>query len=276
MGLALSGDHEHPDLRPSQSARRREAGAPAGPVARVACGAVALLAAAVVYLVVISNQVSSERGHLGQLSTQIVASDSQAAALKPYADFANATTTRRAAVASVAKSRFKWDRAMTELARIAPKGVWLTSIKATLAPTTQVGGGSVGGSTSELRGALSVPALELTGCSAHESSIPAYIDRLHLLTGVTEVGFSRSERIDATANAAAGANATAGVTACGGLGKAATFELVAYFKALPAQLATGAAATATLPGATPTPTPAATTATAPANQTPATTPNPTP
>jgi type IV pilus assembly protein PilM len=246
MGLALSGDQEHPDLRPAQVARRREAGTPVGPVAQVTCAMVTLLAAAVVYLVVISNHVSSDREHIGQVSTQLAASESQAAALKPYSDFADATMTRRTAVSSVVKSRFKWDRTLTELARIAPAGVWLTSVKGTLSPGTQIEGGAGGGNTSGLRGALASPALELTGCATREGSVPAYIDRLQLLTGVTDVGFSRSERLD---------NHDPNKSGDGGCGtgtgaRAASFELVAYFKALPAQLATAAATATPAPAAT--------------------------
>jgi type IV pilus assembly protein PilM len=249
MGLALSGEHERPDLRPAQAARRREAGTPVGPVSQATCAMVALLAAAVVYLVVISNHVSSDRAHVGQLSTQLVASESQAATLKSYSDFAGATMTRRTAVASVVKSRFKWDRTLTELARIAPDGVWLTSVKATLSPGTQIDSGTAGGNTSGLRSALASPALELTGCASREGNVPAYIDQLHLLTGVTDVGFSRTERLnnhDPNKSSDGGCGAGTGT---GTAKQAASFELVAYFKALPAQLVTAVA-----------PTPAATTA----------------
>ena len=56
---------------------RREAGTPVGPVSQATCAMVALLAAAVVYLVVISNHVSSDRAHVGQLSTQLAAGSSR-------------------------------------------------------------------------------------------------------------------------------------------------------------------------------------------------------
>jgi Tfp pilus assembly protein PilN len=217
----------------------------------------AVVAAAVVYLVVVSNQVSAERDHIAQLSTQVVASEGQAAALKPYADFVDATMSRRGAVSAVVKSRFKWDRTLTELARVAPEGVWLTSVKATLSPGTQIDGGTSAGNTSGLRGALTSPALELTGCATRQGSVPAYIDQLHLLTGVTDVGFNRTERLSKhDPNKSGDGGCGAGTST-----QAASFELVAYFKALPAQLAT-AAATTTTPAATPAATTAPATGTA--------------
>jgi hypothetical protein len=85
------------------------------------------------------------------------------------------------------------------------------------------------------------------------------------MTGVTEVGFSRAEKLDAKA-------ATTGATAAGGDcfnndTKAAKFELTTFFKQLAAPVtAATPAATATTP-ATPAPAAGTTTAAAPANQT---------
>ncbi len=264
IGLTRAAPDERPDLRPVRVGRQRQSAPVSGRIAQVACATVALLAAAVVYLVVISNQVSSGREQLGTLQTQLAGTEQEAAALAPYANFVSATTTRRAAVAAVAKTRFKWDRTLTELAKVAPDGVWLTSVKGTLSPATQIEGGA-GGATSGLRGALSSPALELTGCATREGSVPGYIDRLQLMTGVTDVGFSRSERLEKKSGASGGAD-TGGGDCRGSDTKAAKFDLVTYFKALPAQLAQDAAT----PGAVAAP--AAPAAIAPATQTAAATP----
>jgi type IV pilus assembly protein PilM len=273
IGLALSsgGEGERPDLRPVAAARQRTASASTKGLAQVSCGVVALVAAAVVYLVVVSNQVAGGRERLGELQTQLVTSEQQAAALKPYADFVTATTTRRAAVASVARTRFKWDRTLTELAKVAPDGVWLTSVKGTLTPATQVEGGS--SSTSGLRSVIASPALELAGCASGEGRVPAYIDRLQALSGAIEVGFSRSERLEKSTTT----GAVTGAGDCRGADPtAARFELVTYFKALPAQ--TGpAGATGTTPApATATVAPVTPATTAPATQTAGATPGGTP
>jgi type IV pilus assembly protein PilM len=272
MGLIRGGDAERPDLRPIQAARQRQAAAVSGPLAKVACGMAAVVAAAVVYLVVISNQTSSGRQKLGDLQSQVASSDQQSAALKPYHDFATATTTRRDAVAAVAATRFKWDRTLTELAKVAPHGVWLTSVKGTLSPTTQIEGGTAG-ATAGLRGVLTTPAVELTGCADVEGKVPSYIDRLHLMTNVVDVAFSRSERLEKQAGSAGGSGASGGGDCRGTDLKAAKFDLVTYFKGRPAlpgtdPTATGAAA-APAPAAPATPTP-------PANQTAAATPGGTP
>jgi type IV pilus assembly protein PilM len=272
VGLSKATDAIRPDLRPAaaktkaahRSARRERNSANRPPiVAQVGGAMVAVVLAAIVYLVVISNQVSSDREQIGQMSTQIAGAEQKAAALKPYDDFAKAAAKRHDAVASVAKTRFKWDRTLTEIAQVAPKGVWLTSMKGTLTPSTQVDGG--GGDTSSLRSVLASPAVELVGCAARERNVPAYIDRLHLMTGVVDVGFSRTEKL--AKKAAAGTGAPAG-DCFNNDTKAASFELVTYFKQQSAPVAPATpTGTTTTPGAAAPAAGATPPATAPANQT---------
>jgi type IV pilus assembly protein PilM len=254
VGLALAADGERPDLRPALAVGR-QGGAPPPRSAQVVCAVTALLAAAVVYLVAISNQVSSGREQLGLLSGELTSAERQAAALEPYADFARATLSRREAVSRVANTRFNWDLALGELAQVAPGGVWLTSAKGTLSPATQVEGGSSEAGTSGLRGAISAPALELAGCASQEGDVPAYMDRLLAMTGVTEVGFSRSERLTKKLSKDAVAGAASGGGDCRGNDpKAARFAIVTYFKAnraaVPAPAASNPAAAAST-GVTP-------------------------
>ena len=142
-------------------------------------------------MVIVSNQVSSGKERLGQIGGELVQAEQQAAALKPYDDFAKSTIARRDAVTKVAKARFDWDRTLIELSRVAPGDVWLTSAKGTISPSTSVDGGATG---SSLRGAMPGPALELAGCGKRDSDVPKYMDRLYTMTGATEVGFDRTER----------------------------------------------------------------------------------
>jgi Tfp pilus assembly protein PilN len=204
----------------------------------------AIIAAAVVYVVVVSNQVSTGREHLAQLSTQLVQSEQQAATLKPYADFVTATTTRRDAVAGVAKTRFKWDRTLTELAKVGPDGVWLTSVTGTLPAATPSAAVPAAGAVPAVP---APPTIALSGCATHERGVPAYIDRLQLLTGVTEVGFSRSERLGkkSAAASASPASAASGVDCRGSDTKAAQFDLTTTFKSPPALPAAGPQTTGT-------------------------------
>ncbi len=260
VGLALSAPGDRPDMRPERpTSRTLVEPAPNARVAQVVCGMVALLAIAVVYMVIVANQVSSGKEQIAELGTQIVTAERSAAALKPYADFAQVTVARREAVKTVAGARFGWDRTLQQLSRVAPGDVWLTSAKGTLTPTSTVKGGSSGSST--LRAALPGPALELSGCGKRESDVPKYMDRLYSMSGVNEVGFSSTKKSSASGS-------TDAASACGDLAGATVFSLVTYFKQSAALAAAAAAAAAPAANAAPALTPAA--PGAPANQTAAT------
>ena len=263
VGLARTSDDERPDLRQTAIGSKSREATPTGLVAPVSCAMLAALAAAIVYLVVISNQVTTDRAQVAKITAEAAVAERHAAALKPYDDFAKATLARREAVATVANTRFNWDRALTELAQVAPSGVWLTAAKGTLTPATNVAG-AAGDGTGSLRGVLPVPALELVGCAKREGIVPSYIDRLHGITGVTDVGFSRSERLE---KGGEGTGSGGGDCRNGDV-RTARFALVTYFKASPAQLAAAAAGPAT-------PTPVAPAAAKPAATTPPATAAPT-
>ncbi|MEJ7785767.1 MAG: PilN domain-containing protein, partial [Solirubrobacteraceae bacterium] len=266
VGLSKATDAIRPDLRPAgrktkYSHNRHERSARSRPpvIAQVGGAMLAVVLAAIVYLVVISNQVSSDRERLGQISAEIVGAEKKTAALKPYDDFAKAAAKRHDAVASVAKNRFKWDRTLTEIAQVAPDNVWLTKLDGTLAPAT-----AAVGAPGTVTGALT-PSLKLAGCAANERNVPAYIDRLHLMTGVTEVGFSRAEKLDKKADGAAVAGG--GGDCFNNDTKAAKFELTTFFKQQPAPGITATPAATTTTPTAPAPAAGTTPTTAPANQT---------
>ncbi|MDQ3675878.1 MAG: pilus assembly protein PilM [Actinomycetota bacterium] len=250
VGLAQARADERPDLRPIRRMGRTDAAAPGRLVAQAICAMVALLALAVVYLVILSNQVASDGARIDAIRGEVTTLENQAAELKPYDDFATATLARNAAVSSVASTRFDWERALRQLAEVTSRGVWLTSVKGTLTPTTTIDGGSGDGATSGLRGQLAVPALELVGCASSERGLPAYMDRLNEISGVTDVGFSRSERLEPGKDKAK-ASGGKGDDCRNGDQRVPRFEIVAYFKA-----AAGAPVAASTPGAA-TPAPAA-------------------
>jgi type IV pilus assembly protein PilM len=261
VGLSRATEALRPDLRPTgtgSQSRRVAAAAPAPIVMRVGVGMIAALAAVVIYLVVLSNQINGGREDLRDIAANLVQTEHKTAALKPYDDFAKAAAQRHDAVASVAKARFKWDRTLTEIAKVAPNDVWLTTMNGTLEPATAAAGATGTGAD------MLTPSIKLTGCAARERNVPAYIDRLHLMTGVTEVGFTRAEKLDQKATATGGST---GGDCFNNDTKAAKFELSTFFKqqAAPVTAATPAATTTT--PAAPAPAAGTTTPAAPANQT---------
>src|SRR5207244_7898156 len=121
----------------------------------------------------------------------------RAAVLKPYSDFAQLRQTRIATVAELADSRFDWDRAMRQLARVLPGNVWLTSFVGTVKPGVSFSGaGGAGTGTSQVRGDLPVPAVELVGCTETQAEVARVIARLRQIEDVTRVTLVSSEKSD--------------------------------------------------------------------------------
>lgn len=245
VGLALAAPDDRPDLSGRPSARRQVAAAPNARVAQAVCGVTAALAAAVVYMVVLSNQINTGKERIASIGGEVARAEQRAATLKPYADFAQTTTQRRETVSKIAKARFAWDKTLIQLARVAPGDVWLTSAKGTVSSTTDVEGGAA---SNPLRGNYAGPALELAGCGKRERDVPRYMDRLYTMSGVNDVGFDRTQR---------GSGEGAGANDCASLPSASSFSLVSYFDQSPAlaemaaQTATPGAANVTPPAATP-------------------------
>jgi type IV pilus assembly protein PilM len=244
VGLALAADTERPDLRPAKARAAEFDAAPNARVAQVVCAVAAVVAAAIVYMVVVTNQVSSGKERLGQINSELVTSEQQAAALKPYADFAEQTMSRRTTVQQVAAGRFAWDKSLRDLSRVAPGDVWLTTARGTLSSTSSVEGGA-GAGGGGLRSARTGPAFELAGCGKRESDVPKYMDRLYSMPGVEEVGFEKTQRASQPGN-------TGGTSGeCGGSKTASSFSLVTYFKESPEQAAAAALAGGTAAPAAP-------------------------
>jgi hypothetical protein len=117
------------------------------------------------------------------------AAEEQAQRLAAYVQFQQLRETRMQTVASLADSRFDWERVMRELALVLPHDVWLTSLDASASAGSE---GGEGGGT-QLRGQVAGPALELSGCATGQEAVAGFITVLKDIDGVTRVGLERSE-----------------------------------------------------------------------------------
>jgi len=112
----------------------------------------------------------------------------EAKRLAPYTQFQTLHEQRLMTIASLADSRFDWERVMRELALVLPHDVWLTELDASASPAS--GGGEGGGA---LRSSVPGPALSLVGCGAGQESIARFVTALKDIDGVTRVGVESSE-----------------------------------------------------------------------------------
>ena len=206
-------------------------------------GGLAVLVLAVSAFVLTSNQVNDRRAHLAQVEQQASAAEAQAAALRPYRDFAALGDRRIATIRSLVGSRFDWERALHQLSRVLPTDVWLTSLSGTVAPG--VGGGAGAGDSGALRGQIQAPALELAGCTSSQSAVSRVLARLRRMDGVQRVSLASSDKGAMTPTGTSGPSATTSASSgdCrGGSDQRPQFSLVIFFDALPTpQLDSGTA-----------------------------------
>ena len=210
--------------------------------------------------VLAANTVKDRQAELAAVDGRVGRGDHEGEGLKPYADFESLANSRVQTVKDLATSRFDWEQALRDLSRAVPSDVTLASIKGDLGGTQTATG---------IRGAITAPAITLTGCTYSQTKVAKLMARLRTIDGVTRVSLSKSDK-EATASvgAAADRRAPSATGYCAKDGVPA-FELVVFFEGhaaastapAPGGTATATTATASTSTATPAATPAAGTAT---------------
>jgi Tfp pilus assembly protein PilN len=251
-----------PDTR---GASKASAELGAGPEAKggagafVVLGVLAACVAGAAGYVLAENTIKQRSVDLAQVTASQTALQSQANQLKPYADYDSMAKARVQTVRDLATSRFDWEQALRDLARAVPADVTLLSLNGDVA--TSGGGGGI-------RGAISAPAITVTGCAPGQTEVARLMARLRDIDGVSRVSLSKSASTEVNAESASGDTALARRNAAPcGVGEKPAFEVVMFFegdaKAVAATPVTagGAVAPTPTPSATPTPAPGTSAAT---------------
>jgi Tfp pilus assembly protein PilN len=271
-----------PDLRsgPKGSAPAVSTGVEnSGAGAFVVLGVLAFAVVALAAYVLAGNTVKDRKAELAAATAKSAAVSQQVTALQPYADFEAVANARVQTVTDLANSRFDWEQALRDLSRAVPQDVTIASFKGDLGVSNS--GGSI-------RGAITAPAITLTGCTYSQTKVATLMARLRNIDGVTRVSLSKSDKEATTASAGAERTAPSATGYCG-KNDVPAFEMIVFFEGAAAAStapAPGGAAPATTtsttpgatatpaPGATPSATPAAGATPAPAGAAPASTPAP--
>lgn len=248
------------NLIPAEERRGDQARSRTGPLAYVLVGVLFAMLAGVAALVLTSNQISDRQAELSQLKVESAAAEARAQQLSAYTKFHQVSLQRTSTIASLADSRFDWERVIRELSLVLPSDVWLTGLTGTASPAVTVDGST----TITTRASVPGPALELVGCAPGQDSVARFVTALHEIDGVTRVGVNKSA-LPASGTTTGGDTGSAGSsgsdTECQARDFLAKFEIVVAFDAapVPATSATGA----TVPAApAPAPTDSSTTASA--------------
>ena len=234
------------NLIPSEQAAT-PAASPAGSGAKPqdgeAFGAYAVLAAlafavvAVALYVLTGNSINDNKAKLASVQQELQTTQAQAQALQAFADFKQLSDARVATVKGLAESRFPWARALDDVSRALPSDVYIKSLEGT---TAGAGGGS------SIRGALTAPAIELTGCTRSQSSVARLMSALRGVRGASRVSLATSDAQETTSTGIApstvtGTSSPNGVVTqpCPAKGSPPDFDVVVFFEraAVPASAA---------------------------------------
>jgi Tfp pilus assembly protein PilN len=232
-----------------------------GAGAFVVLGVLAFAVVALAAYVLAGNTVKDRKAELAAATAKSAAVSQQVTALQPYADFEAVANARVQTVTDLANSRFDWEQALRDLSRAVPQDVTIASFKGDLGVSNS--GGSI-------RGAITAPAITLTGCTYSQTKVATLMARLRNIDGVTRVSLSKSDKEATTASAGAERTAPSATGYCG-KNDVPAFEMIVFFEGAAAAStapAPGGAApattTSTTPGATATPAPGATPSATPA------------
>jgi Tfp pilus assembly protein PilN len=213
------------DLIPVEDRQGQHAPLRTGPVAYIVLGALVLALAGVTALVLTGNQISDRKSEVAQLKSEDAAAAAEARRLAAYSQFQALHEQRLATIASLADSRFDWERVMRELSLILPHDVWLISMSASASSEAGSVEGSSGGGA--LRNTIAGPALEISGCATGQEAVAGFVTALKEIDGVTRVGVESSELADQEEGAgSSGESAESG----GGSGDCRTRRFIAQFK----------------------------------------------
>jgi Tfp pilus assembly protein PilN len=185
----------------------------------VLLGFLAAAVALVTVYVLTNNSIATRKATLASLQTQVAQEQAAAARLGEFTKFSQLAQTRIGTVRAIAAARFDWHAAMSDLSKVVPANTSLQTVVGTVVPGATAGGSGATG----LRGAISAPAFELSGCTRTQDDVARLISQLRLINGVTRVSFNNSQEAPASASGGSG-----GSQGCGA--NAPTFSLVVFFE----------------------------------------------
>jgi Tfp pilus assembly protein PilN len=188
--------------------------------------ALAVALAFVTVIVITDNTIASRTARLQSLRAQLQSEQALAGRLASYQRFAQLAQERAQTVRDILQSRFDWHGALVDLSKVVPSDVSLQSLNATVSPNA--GAGSSGGSS--LRGAISAPAFDITGCTQSQDDVARLMSRLRTIDGVTRVTLQSSTE---STGGTQGTSSTASAAGSGGCPGGPSFHLVVFFSSIP-------------------------------------------
>ena len=248
------------NLIPPEDRRGEKAPMRTGALAYVVVAVLGLALLTITGIVLMSNQISDRKTEKSSLESQLSTAQAEADRTKSFADFAALQLSREQTVASLAQSRFDWERVLRELAIVIPHDVWLTSLNASVSQDAATSSASSSSSSGSSAGSESItgPSLQIEGCAGGHEAVARFLAALGDVDGVTRVSVLKSDRPDLASSSAAttadSSGTAAGSEGCSSRDFVSQFELIAAFDAVQIDAATQGIAPTTTPTTPTTPT----------------------
>jgi Tfp pilus assembly protein PilN len=207
----------------------------------------AVLVAVVLY-VSAANSVTSRQNELARLTARTAQAQALSNSLTGNVTAVQQLSSQVANVRQLAGGRYPWPRLLDQIGQLMPVGTGLTSLQAgaasgAVSTVSTASTANTAGSGTET-GASAPSSLQLSGCAASQSTVAKTMERLHGVTGVSDVQLASSTE-NSTSGSSSGAN-TAG-TGSGGCAYPVQFQMSLIFGNAAGAGATGTPTT----GATP-------------------------
>jgi Tfp pilus assembly protein PilN len=219
------------NLIPPEERRGEKAPTRTGALPYVLVAVLAVAVIAVTLVAMTNNQISDRKTEKASLEAQLAQAQAEARRFQAFADFASLQQAREQTVASLAQSRFDWERVLRELALVLPSDVWLTNLSASVAGE---GSSTTSSSTSTSSGSVDAPSLEIQGCGAGHESVARFLVALRDIDGLTRATVFSSDRAGG-AGGGTQSSSTGSTGGCEARSFLSTFEITAAFdNAVPA------------------------------------------
>jgi Tfp pilus assembly protein PilN len=205
-------------------------------------GVLALLVVMATAYTLTTRSLGSKKAEVASVEQQAAAAEARTNSNQSYTEFSALSSQRTETVKSLAASRFDWAHALAEVARVLPHDAWLSTIRATVAP-----GVSVDGTPDPLRQSLTLPAIELSGCTTSQANVAKVVADLRRADGVKRVSLSSASKAEnGGATGAVDSGSSGGDGDCSqGKNTRPKFSMTLFYDAPTVPSATGTAATAT-------------------------------
>ena len=209
----------------------------------IVIGAMAAVLIGMLVLVMTNNQITDRKSQVARLKVEERQAQARAEKLAAFTAFRSTEEARSATVASLAQSRFDWERVMRELSLVLPDNVWLVNLTGSASPGIELDGGA----SISSRDGIAGPALEIVGCTTTQDDVAEFVSALEDIDGVTRVGVDSSERPETSGDSGGSGGSD---DDCRTRDFIYQFEIVVAFDEVPAP--EGATAAPSLPAAGPT------------------------